>query len=103
MVSDFKSSIFIASSHQAIGHSERIGETLAKEGNLDVRLWSGEFPAGVATMEQLQRLTDEVVGAVILFTPDDIAKVMRKGVRQEKEQLLPCQNVAFEAGYSLLS
>jgi hypothetical protein len=54
---------------------------------------TGAFPAGSTLLEQIERLADDFVGAVLLFTPDVIS------VRSGQTTGEPVSNVMFEYGY----
>lgn len=84
--------IFVGSSSEALKVAELVGEVIKETGMVPL-VWDTMFPAGDILLEAIEKLPNEVDGAVLLATPDVCCK------RGEGSFDAPVANVIFEYGY----
>ncbi|HEX5884177.1 MAG TPA: TIR domain-containing protein [Pyrinomonadaceae bacterium] len=85
--------IFIGSSNEAEKLAEAVGEMIDHHDGTKAVLWRTLFPAGNILLEQIERLPNEIAGAILLATPD------LKCSRNEEPFSAPVANIVFEYGY----
>lgn len=85
--------VFLASSTEGREALERVAAVLEEVPAVRARVWDKEFHCGDITFERIRELSREVAGALILGTPDDMARVRGQEVH------VPRSNVIFEYGY----
>lgn len=85
--------IFIGSSTEAEPLARSVGALIEAHAGKAALLWSDVFPAGEILLERIERLPDEVVGAVLVATPD--LECRRNG----SSFAAPAPNVVFEYAY----
>ena len=85
--------IFVGSSTEAQKVAEAVGEVIDSHEGTEAVLWNTLFPAGIILLEQIERLPNEISGAVLLATPDLECR------RNEKTVAAPIANIVFEYGY----
>src|SRR5882762_3064764 len=85
--------IFVGSSTEAQKLAEAVAEIINTHEGTQAVLWNALFPAGIILLEQIERLPDEVSGAVLLATPDLECR------RNETTVAAPIANIVFEYGY----
>jgi hypothetical protein len=91
--------IFIGSSTEALKLAEAVGEMIDNHEGTKAVLWSTLFPAGMILLEQIERLPNEIAGAVLLATPDVKCSRKRKRWFDFKRFSAPIANIVFEYGY----
>lgn len=89
-----KKKIFIGSSQESREIAKTIAQTLAEHGSVALRWWN-EFPAGSITIDRLIEISQNVDGAVFIFSSDD--KIWYRG----DEFKSPRDNVILEYGLFL--
>ena len=86
--------IFIGSSSEALSLAQVVREMIDNHKSTEAVLWkTAAFPPGVILLEQIERLPDDVVGAVLLATPD------LECCRNQTSFSAPIANIVFEYGY----
>lgn len=84
--------IFIGSSSEARGITERVADGLAASHCVDVLPWYEAFPPGFTALEELAKRLDEVDFAAFLLLPDDQVRM------RDRTGDAPRDNVVFELG-----
>ena len=85
--------IFIGSSREALKLAEAVEEMIDNHEGTEAILWNTLFPAGMILLEQIERLPNEIAGAVLLATPDVECS------RNQERFSAPVANIVFEYGY----
>ena len=85
--------IFIGSSREAKKFADAVGEIIDNHEGTKAILWDTLFPAGIILLEQIERLPNDIAGAVLLATPDVECS------RKEQRFSAPVANIVFEYGY----
>ena len=88
-----RNKIFIGSSTEALKVAEMVGEMIRSHKDTEAVLWNTRFPAGQMLLEEIERLPQEITGAVLLATPDI------EYTRDGEPFTAPIANVVFEYGY----
>ena len=88
--------VFIGSSSEGLGLAEALRENIEREADfeLELRQWNNAdiFAPGSYALVDLLRETREVDFAILVFTPDDAARV------RNADHRIPRDNVVFELG-----
>jgi len=95
--------IFIGSSTEALTQALKIEAILSRVPGIEVLCWQDAFPLGSLTFEAIERLVDDLTGAIIIASPDDVCKRRRaKGSSRKNSPCPPCRvpraNVMIEWG-----
>jgi hypothetical protein len=86
--------IFFASSLEGLTKLREIAAMIVTDyPDIQPIIWRDAFPVGQVPFEALENVANEVVGALILATPDDSSIIRRKKV------MVPRANVMLELGY----
>lgn len=85
--------IFIGSSREAQRLAGKVAQLIESREGMHAVLWSDLFPAGIILLEQIERLPEDVTGAVLLATPDVDC------TREGDAFAAPIPNILFEYGY----
>ena len=86
-----KPTLFIGSSSQGLSVAKRLRQCLARTARCTI--WTqGVFGLAEGTLESLVKATKKYDFAVLVLTPDDLAK------KQRKKRSIPRDNVIFELG-----
>lgn len=85
--------LFVASSTAAKTQAKEFIKGCSKE-NIEYIPWWDRFAAGRTLLEELDRVSNEVHGAVVILTPEGVA-TNSKG----NQIVVPNLNVLFEFGY----
>ncbi|MNB92775.1 putative nucleotide-binding protein containing TIR-like domain protein [compost metagenome] len=85
--------LFVASAAAAKTQAKEFIRGCSKE-NIEFIPWWDRFPAGGTLLDELEKISTEVHGAIIILSPEGVA-VNSKGT----EIVIPNLNVLFEFGY----